>query len=110
MEKNENGVKQNGWNEYSKLVLNELVRLNENDEKIQDMLTEINTKLSKVDNVEKDVEVINKWKRYVDDVASPNTLKEMKADVASLNTFKTVAVTVWVVVQVAFGTFIALFK
>jgi len=51
-----------------------------------------------------------KWKRYMDDVASPNTLKEMKSDVASLNTFKTVAVTVWAVVQVAFGVFIALFK
>ena len=33
MEKNGKGVPQNGWNEYSKLVLNELERLNENDEK-----------------------------------------------------------------------------
>ena len=28
MEKNGKGVPQNGWNEYSKLVLNELERLN----------------------------------------------------------------------------------
>lgn len=110
MEKNQKGIPQNGWNEYSKLVLNELERLNENDEKIQDILNEINLKLGKVDAIEREVEGVIKWKRYMDDVASPNTLKEMKSDVASLNTFKTVAVTVWAVVQVAFGVFIALFK
>jgi hypothetical protein len=110
MEVNDNGVSQNGWNEYSKLVLAELERLNENDEKIQETLTEINLKLGKVESVEKDVESIHKWKRYMDDVASPNTLKEMKKDVASLNTFKTVATTVWAVVQIGFGVFIALFK
>ena len=110
MQKNEKGIPQNGWNEYSKLVLNELERLNENDEKIQDILTEINTKLGKIDTIEKEQEGIVKWKRYMDDVASPNTLKEMKKDVATLNTFKTVAVTVWAVVQIAFGIFIAFFK
>ena len=108
--KNENGVVQNGWNEYSKLVLAELERLNENDEKIQETLNEINLKLGKMDTLEKEVSSIAKWKRYMDDVASPNTLKEMKKDVASLNTFKTVATTVWAVVQIAFGVFIALFK
>ena len=110
METSKNGVPQNGWNEYSKLVLNELERLNENDEKIQEMLTEINLKLSRIDSVEKDIESIGKWKRYMDDVASPNTLKEMKKDVSTLNTFKTVATTVWAVVQIGFAVFIALFK
>jgi len=110
MDINKNGVTQNGWNEYSKLVLAELERLNENDEKIQETLNEINIKLSKIDALEKEVEAIGKWKRYMDDVASPNTLKEMKKDVAALNTFKTVATTVWAVVQIAFGVFIALFK
>ena len=84
--------------------------LNENDEKIQDILNEINLKLGRVDAIEREVEGVIKWKRYMDDVASPNTLKEMKSDVASLNTFKTIAVTVWAVVQIAFGVFIALFK
>lgn len=110
MEKNDNGVTQNGWNEYSKMVLKELERLNDNDEKIQDILTEINTKLAKIDSVEKELNSISKWKRYMDDVASPNTLKEMKEDVESLNTFKTAAITVWAVVQVGFGVFVALFN
>lgn len=110
VQKNERGVPQNGWNEYSKLVLAELERLNENDEKIHHILNEINIKLGKIETIEREVEAINKWKRYMDDVASPNTLKEMKKDVSTLNTFKTVATTVWAVVQIAFGVFIALFK
>jgi hypothetical protein len=110
MEKNSKGIPQNGWNEYSRLVLAELERLNENDEKIQETLNEINLRLGKAELIEKEIEAINKWKRYMDDVASPNTLKEMKKDVASLNTFKTVATTVWAVVQIGFGVFIALFK
>lgn len=110
MDTNDRGITQNGWNEYSKLVLAELERLNENDEKIQETLNEINLKLGKIEVLEKEVEGIIKWKRYMDDVASPNTLKEMKKDVASLNTFKTVATTVWAVVQIAFGVFVALFK
>lgn len=110
MEKNRKSVPQNGWNEYSKLVLNELERLNENDEKIQLILTEISQKLGKIESVEKQVESIIKWKRYMDDIASPATLKELKKDVTTLNTFRTVAITVWAVVQIAFGAFIALLK
>jgi len=110
MEKNSKGIPQNGWNEYSRLVLAELERLNDNDEKIQETLNEINLKLGRIEAIEKDVESINKWKRYMDDVASPATLKEMKRDVSSLNTFKTVATTVWAVVQIAFGVFIAIIK
>ena len=110
MEKAKGGTPQNGWNEYSKLVLAELERLNESDDKIQETLNEINLKLGKFDVIEKDVEAIGKWKRYMDDVASPNTLKEMKRDVSALNVFKTVAITVWTVVQIGFAIFISLFK
>lgn len=103
-------VPQNGWNEYSKLVLAELERLNENDEKIQQTLNEINLKLGRLDAIEKDVQDIERWKKYMDDVASPNTLKDIKRDVKSLVTFKTVATTVWAVVQIAFGVFVAFYK
>lgn len=99
---------QDGWNEYSKLVLAELERLNENDEKIQTTLTEINLKLNKIESFEKEMEALQKWKRYMEDVASPTTLKELRTDVAALNTFKTVATTVWAVVQIAFGVLVAI--
>jgi len=110
MKSNSNGVNQNGWNEYSKLVLAELERLNENDEKIQVILNEINLKLGRLDNIEKDIADIEKWKRYMDDVATPSTLKDIKKNVDSLLTFKTMATTIWAVVQIGFGIFIALYK
>ena len=110
MKTNSNGVNQNCCNEYSKLVLAELERLNENDEKIQGILSEINIKLGRLDNIEKDIADIEKWKRYMDDVATPNTLKDMKKNVDSLLTFKTMATTIWAVVQIGFGIFIALYK
>ena len=99
-----------GWNEYSKLVISELERLNENDEKIQQILSEINMKFSRFEAVEKEMESVLKWKTYMEDVASPNTLKDLKADVIKLNTFRTVATTVWAVVQIAFAIFVALNK
>jgi len=110
MKSNSNGVNQNGWNEYSKLVLAELERLNENDEKIQVILNEINLKLGRLDNIEKDISDIEKWKRYMDDAATPSALKDIKKNVDSLLTFKTMATTIWAVVQIGFGIFIALYK
>tara|TARA_R110002050_G_scaffold79261_11_gene169394 strand:- start:1901 stop:2233 length:333 start_codon:yes stop_codon:yes gene_type:complete len=101
---------QDGWNEYSKLVISELERLNENDEKTLLILSEINMKFSRFEAVEKEMESVLKWKRYMEDVASPNTLKDLKSDVIKLNTFKTVATTVWAVVQIAFAIFVALNK
>ncbi len=110
MDTNNNGIKQNGWNEYSKLVLAELERLNEYDEKLQETIQELVNKINRIEALEKELNDLNKWRRYLDDVASPNTIKEMKKDVSTLNTFKTVATTVWAVVQIAFAVFIALFK
>jgi len=95
---------------YTRLILNELERLNENDIEIRKILTDINLKMGKIDSMEKDLSVIEKWKRYMDDVASPNTLKTMKTDVNKLNTFKTVATTIWAVVQVIFGIIIGTFS
>jgi len=102
------GKENDGWNEYSKLVLAELERLNENDEKIQETLSEINGKLNKIETFEKEIEALQMWKRQMDEVATPTIIRDIKTDVLSLNTFKTIAATVWAIVQIAFGIFIAL--
>lgn len=115
------GVEQDGWNEYSRLVLAELVRLNENDEKhrqtltnhnekIQSTLSDINIKLTKIEAFESELTSIKKWRSYMEDIATPSVLKKIKDDVAALNTFKTVATTVWAIVQIGFGVIIALYK
>jgi len=100
----------NGWNEYSKLVINELERLNEGisnlDTEIQYVKREITQLQAKEDNV-KD---LKKWKDSVDEVVSPSQIKELVKDVSDLKTFKTQAVTVWVVVQILFGIAMTLLK
>lgn len=99
-----------GWNEYSRLVIAELERLNDGISKlnidIQDLKREIIELKVKEDNVKE----IKRWKDSIDDVTSPTQLKEFIKDVNELKTFKTQAITVWLVVQILFGMTIAIIR
>jgi predicted nuclease with TOPRIM domain len=90
---------QNGWNEYSKLVLKELESLasaitgvNEKIQEIKNELTEIRARESKIDE-------LKKWKEKIDEISSPTQLKETINKVDDLNAFKIKAITVFAVVQ-----------
>ena len=104
--------KQNGWNEYSKLVINELERLNDGisnsnfNVEIQGLKKEIVELKGKEENYRE----LRVWKQAIDEVASPTQLKETIKDVSDLKTFKTQAVTVFLIVQAAVGISIALLK
>jgi len=89
----------NGWNEWSRHVLKELERLNENYESLRNVNEEIKTELANVIGVRDDAEDLKAWRLRIDDVLSPPQLKELSADVQKLNTFKTAAITTWAVVQ-----------
>ena len=80
------------WNEYSKLVLNELKRLNDESNELRlDMdkrfseinmkLSEINEKLSEVKNIEGKVSNHAKWIESVTDIWSPLQMKEAKDEI-----------------------------
>ncbi len=90
---------QNGWNEYSRLVLKELESLAENisalNKEIQDLKQEIAQMRAREDRVD-DIKI---WKEKVDEVASPTQLKELMDEVQSLKLFKTKAITVFAVIQ-----------
>ena len=90
---------ENGWAEYSKLVLKELATLatgiKELNESLQDVKQEITAMKAKDDKVQELV----KWKARVDEVASPTQLKEVQLQVEELKLFKTKAITVFAVVQ-----------
>jgi len=87
----EDKVKQNGWNEYSRLVLAELKDGKATDDKILDKINDIEKELILLKNNNKDADSI-------------------KEDIKDLNTFKTISVTVWAVVQVIFAVAVVLFK
>lgn len=97
----------NGWNEWSKHVLKELERLNNNDEHIKDVLTDIKGELYKINTFDQDIKELKQWKERVEDVASVSSLKDMKKEINSLKTFKTISTTVWVVAEVLLGLLIA---
>ena len=90
---------ENGWGEYSRLVLKELETLasaisdlNSNIQDIQRQITELKVKEDRV------LEIIS-WKERVDEVASPTQLKSALDDINDLKLFKTKAITVFAVVQ-----------
>jgi hypothetical protein len=100
----------NGWNEYSRLVISELERLNDGISKLDLEIQYVKREIAELKVKEDAVKELKKWKESVDEVTSPTQLKETIKDVNDLKTFKTQAVTVWLVVQIIFGLVIALAK
>jgi len=76
--------KQNGWNEYSRLVLNELETLSTGIAGINKEIQEIRQELVALKTKEDKVEELISWKKRVDEIASPTQLKEMKDELSEL--------------------------
>jgi hypothetical protein len=89
----------NGWNEYSRLVLKELetlaVGISNLSSEIQDVKREIALIKDREDKVEKLVE----WKERVTNVVSASQLEVMVKEVNDLKEFKTKAITAFIVIQ-----------
>jgi hypothetical protein len=101
---------QNGWNEYSKLVISELERLNDGIAKLNVEIQDLKGEIKELKVKEDFAKEIWKWKQAVDEVASPTQLKYTIKDVSNLKTFKTQAITVWAVVQIVTAAIITFFK
>ena len=101
---------QNGWNEYSKLVISELERLNDGITKLNVEIQDLKGEIKELKVKEDFAKEIWKWKQAVDEVASPSQLKYTIKDVADLKTFKTQAITIWAVVQLVTAAIITFFK
>ena len=101
---------QNGWNEYSKLVISELERLNDGITKLNVEIQDLKGEIKELKVKEDFAKEIWKWKQAVDEVASPTQLKYTIKDVADLKTFKTQAITIWAVVQLVTAAIITFFK
>jgi len=89
----------NGWAEYSKLVLKELETLATGIEALRTELQDVKQELAKFQSREDKVDELRAWKEKIDEVASPTQLKELTKEVEDLKLFKTKAVTVFAVVQ-----------
>ena len=97
----------NGWGEYSRLVLKELETLASGIKELNENINEIKREMTEIRAKEDKVQELVKWKERIDEVASPSQLKELQVQVDELKSFKTQAVTVFAVVQ--FGMAAVLF-
>lgn len=104
----------NNWGEYSKLVLKELERLNENHEKMRTdfdyRFNEINLKLSEVKNIEKNIITNNSWIEKVNDVWSPTQMKEAKDEIYKQKTMLAAGIAIITFVQIIIGIGISIWS
>tara|TARA_Y100000593_G_scaffold39148_1_gene75645 strand:+ start:835 stop:1158 length:324 start_codon:yes stop_codon:yes gene_type:complete len=97
----------NGWETYSKLVLQQLETLAGGIEGLRNELQDMKSQLTELKAREDRVQDLKAWKEKMDDVASPPQLRETMKEVENLKEFKTKAVTMFMVVQSIMGVAIA---
>lgn len=101
------GMDNETWGDYSKLVLKELERLNDNYEKMrEDFLSrfnEINATLSDFKNTEKTVSDHKLWIEKVTDVWSPIQMKEAKDEIYSQKNKWVATVAILAFIQIILG-------
>ncbi len=100
------------WADYSKLVLKELERLNENHEKMRtdfdSRLNEMNLKLNDVKSIEKNVNQNTEWIQKVNDVWSPLQMKEAKDELYRQKNRWVAAIAIMSFIQVVMGVILSL--
>ncbi len=97
----------NGWDTYSKLVLQQLETLAKGIEGLRSELQHVKDQLTELKAKEDRVQDLKEWKEKMDDVASPPQLKSAIQEIEDLKLFKTKAVTIFAVIQ--FGMAAAMF-
>ena len=93
-------MSENGWAEYSRLVLKEPETLASGIDSLKDEMQSLKQDIALLRDREDRVTELRNWKEKVDEVASPTQLKELVNKVDSLEKFKVKAATIFVVAQV----------
>ncbi len=100
------------WGDYSKLVLKELERLNDNYEKMREDIDvrfkEMNTVLTEFKNTEKTVTDQKSWIEKVNDVWSPSQMKEAKDEIYSQKNKWIATIAILTFIQIIIGIWAAL--
>ena len=91
--------KEDGWGEYSRLVLKELETLGTSIKELNESINDMKREITEIRAREDKVHELVKWKERIDEVASPSQLKNLHDEVEDLKLFKTKAVTIFAVVQ-----------
>jgi uncharacterized protein YoxC len=100
----------NGWAEYSKMVLKELEVLSQGITALKSDMEGLKREMAELRVKEDRVKELVEWKRRIDDVASPVQLRDLQKEVASLQDFKVKATTAFVAAQMVVAAAFALIK
>jgi len=100
----------NGWSEYSRLVLKELETLASSIQALNSEIQDLKQEIARMREREDRVDELRAWKEKVDEVASPTQLQVALKEVDELKQFKTKAVTIFAVVQFAMGAIVFAMK
>ena len=89
----------NGWDTYSKLVLQQLETLASGIEALRSELQDVKGQLTELKAKEDRVQELRAWKDKMDDITSPPQLKSALEDIENLKIYKTKAMTTFMVIQ-----------
>ena len=97
-----------GWDQYYQLVLQQLESLSTGVEALRSELQDVKNQLTELKAKEDRIQDIKAWKERMDEIVSPSQIKVVLNEVEELKMFKTRAVTIFMVVQFAMGSAIAM--
>jgi len=98
------------WDQYSRLVLQQLETLASGIEALRGELQDVKNQLTELKAKEDRVQDLKDWKEKIDEVASPSQLQNALQEIEDLKTFKTKAVTIFAGVQFLMATALAYSK
>ena len=98
----------NGWDTYSKLVLQQLETLSTGIEGLRFELQNVKDQLTELKVKEDRVQDIKAWKEKLDDIASPPHLKQALEEIEELKEFKTKSITAFMVIQALMAAAVAM--
>ena len=103
-------MNENGWENYSRLVLQQLETLSSGIEGLRIELQDVKNQLTELKVKEDRVQEIKEWKNKLDEVASPTQLQAALKELEELKLFKTKAITGFAVVQAMMAIALGLSK
>ena len=107
----EEDISKHGWSEYGRLVLKELERLNDGQDKLrQDFdkkFNALNEKITEFKSTEQDVKDLKEWRGKVTEVWSPSQMKEVKDELYNQKNKWAKVIGVIIALQILFTLFVA---
>ena len=107
----EEDISKHGWSEYGRLVLKELERLNEGQDKLREdfdkKFNELNSRMTEFKSTESDVKNLKEWREKVTEVWSPTQMKQSKDELYDQKNRWSRVVGVVIALQILFTLFVA---